>query len=60
MPKRNVTLVLPVQVIEWLDREAKRERRSRAQQLAYMLEHIMTYGWYSTREIKKEGKNNGS
>ena len=58
--RRNVTLILPLDLVEWLDREAKAERRSRAQHLAYIIEHIKTYGWYSTREIKREeGKDHG-
>ena len=50
--KRNVTLVLPADLVEWLDREAKANRRSRAQHLAWLLEQM------KIKKEREEGKRN--
>lgn len=50
---KPMTVHLPAELIEWLDREAKRQMRSRTKQLEYILMQCAQFGGYV---VEKKGE----
>jgi len=55
MPNKPITVWINAELVEWLDREAKRQMRSRNKQLEYILSQCAFFGGYVVD--KKGGKD---
>ena len=51
---KHISLHLPSDLVDWLDREAKKEMRSRSKQLEYILLRCAMFGGYVSSKERSE------